>query len=371
MGLAYSRGIGSAREVARRCAYDPAFRWLTGLMVVNHHTLSDFRLAHRAALDELFTQVLGLLSAEGLIGLQTVTHDGTKIAADAGGASFCSAARIERHLAAARRQVDAIGASNDEESLTARQRSARERARRNRVDRLERALSEIERLRAANKPDNPRVSLSDPEARIMRHTSGYYALSYNVQVSTDAAAGIVLGIAAGQTAPDYEYLEPAIEQVARRLGRRPAEVLVDAGYTSRENIIELHARGVAVIGPWVETDGRARQRFARAGVEEGFLPERFRYDEETDSFTCPEGKRLTLSRPWRQSRPGRVVHRYRASQKDCWACPSRSRCCSSNRRYGRSIVVTTETAAMRAFRTMQGTPELRQHMGERELRVAR
>jgi transposase len=64
---AYSRGIGSAREVARRCEHDPAFRWLTGLMVVSHHTLSDFRLAHRAALNELFTQLLGLLSAEGLI----------------------------------------------------------------------------------------------------------------------------------------------------------------------------------------------------------------------------------------------------------------------------------------------------------------
>jgi hypothetical protein len=199
----------------------------------------------------------------------------------------------------------------------------------------------------------------------MRHATGHYALSYNVQVSTDAAAGIVLGITVGQTAPDHEYLEPAIEQVARRLGRRPAEVLVDAGCTSRENVVELHARGVAVVGPWVETDGRARQRFARAGVDEGFLPDRFRYDEETDSFICPEGKRLTLSRPWRRSPPGRVVHRYRASQKDCWACPSRSQCCSSNKRYGRSIVVTTEAAAMRALRMMQGTPELRQRMGER------
>src|SRR6202049_2194161 len=27
---AYSQGIGSAREVARRCEYDPAFQWLTG-----------------------------------------------------------------------------------------------------------------------------------------------------------------------------------------------------------------------------------------------------------------------------------------------------------------------------------------------------
>jgi len=80
---AYSRGIGSAREVAGRCAYEPAFQWLTGLKEVSHHTLSDFRVAHGAALDELFTEALGVLSAEGLVSLERVMHDGTKIRAQA------------------------------------------------------------------------------------------------------------------------------------------------------------------------------------------------------------------------------------------------------------------------------------------------
>src|SRR5258708_18514160 len=39
---AYSQGIGSAREVARRCEDDTAFQWLTGLQEVNYHTLADF-----------------------------------------------------------------------------------------------------------------------------------------------------------------------------------------------------------------------------------------------------------------------------------------------------------------------------------------
>ncbi|MER8562691.1 transposase [Mesorhizobium sp. M0578] len=56
----YSRGIGSAREVERRCEHDPGFRWLMGLLVINHHTLSDFRPAHREALDDMFTQVLAV-----------------------------------------------------------------------------------------------------------------------------------------------------------------------------------------------------------------------------------------------------------------------------------------------------------------------
>ena len=36
---AYSRGISSAREVARRCEYEPAFQWLCALEPINHHTL--------------------------------------------------------------------------------------------------------------------------------------------------------------------------------------------------------------------------------------------------------------------------------------------------------------------------------------------
>jgi transposase len=55
---AYSQGIGSAREVAQRCEYDPAFQWLTGLAEVNYHTLADFRVEKQKELDELFTQVL-------------------------------------------------------------------------------------------------------------------------------------------------------------------------------------------------------------------------------------------------------------------------------------------------------------------------
>jgi len=95
---AYSRGLSSAREIARRCEYEPAFQWLTGLEVVNHHTLADFRVVHQEALDELFTQVLAVLSAEGLITLERVLHDGTKVQAQAGQRSFCSPKRIEDHL---------------------------------------------------------------------------------------------------------------------------------------------------------------------------------------------------------------------------------------------------------------------------------
>jgi transposase len=81
---AYSQKVGSAREIARRCHYDPAYQWLTGLEAVNYHTLSDFRVEHQEGLEALFIQVLGVLSQAGWVGLQRVIHDGTKIKAQAG-----------------------------------------------------------------------------------------------------------------------------------------------------------------------------------------------------------------------------------------------------------------------------------------------
>src|SRR5690349_16384151 len=79
----------TAAESARRerspgvATTSQRFQWLTGFGVVNHHTLSDFRIEHRAALDEVFTQVLAVLSGERLITLERVMHDGTKIYANA------------------------------------------------------------------------------------------------------------------------------------------------------------------------------------------------------------------------------------------------------------------------------------------------
>jgi transposase len=103
--FAYSEGVSSAREVERRCAYHPAYQWLAGCEVINHHTLSDFRIQHHRALDALFAQLLGVLSSEGLITLQRVTHDGTKIKALASDKSFRRENTLRAHLEAAQERV--------------------------------------------------------------------------------------------------------------------------------------------------------------------------------------------------------------------------------------------------------------------------
>ena len=134
---AYSWGISSAREVARRCEFEPAFQWLCGLAPVCHKTLSDFRSDYKIALDDLFVQVLGMLSAEGLITMERVTLDGTKIKANAGGNTFRRKEKIEAHLALAREQVERMNEeAAQEEKLAKGKAAARRRAARQRASRL-------------------------------------------------------------------------------------------------------------------------------------------------------------------------------------------------------------------------------------------
>ena len=191
---AYSRGISSAREVARRCEYEPAFQWLCGLEPISHRTLSGFVPSQKAALDDLFAQVLGMLSAEGLITLERVTLDGTKIKANAGGNTFRRKEKLEAHLQLAREQVRLMEEqAAEEERMAKRQVAARRRAARQRQSRLEAAVREVERLQREKKGGSRQFCgarlRTDPEAHVMRNGEGGTVPSYNVQLVTDARRG--------------------------------------------------------------------------------------------------------------------------------------------------------------------------------------
>lgn len=78
---AISQGIGSAREIARLCHSDAAFRWIVGDVSVSHQVLSEFRVGHRATFDALMSDVLASLMHKGLLSLDMVAQDGTRVRA--------------------------------------------------------------------------------------------------------------------------------------------------------------------------------------------------------------------------------------------------------------------------------------------------
>ncbi|MBS3920801.1 MAG: transposase, partial [Deltaproteobacteria bacterium] len=257
---AYKDGVSSAREIARLCEYHPAYQWLTGLEVVNYHTLADFRIRHKEALDELFMGVLGVLSHEGLITLQRVMHDGTKVKACASDKSFRRKATLQDHLRLAREQVEQMGDPESEE-LGQRVAKARQRALREKQQRLEDAVKELEQIEESrskgskDKDKQVRVSTTDPEARVMLQAKGAYGPSYNVQISTDAQSKIIVGVGVTQSPTDAAELEPAVDRVETNLGQRPKQMVVDAGFMNQAAMEAMDEKQVDLIGALAQRSG--------------------------------------------------------------------------------------------------------------------
>ena len=166
---------------------------------------------------------------------------------------------------------------------------------RERQQRLEQALEEVQKVREAKRADKEqaRASQSDPQARIMKQSDGGYAPSYNVQLSTEASHRIVVGAGVSQSGSDFVHLIGAVAQVEANLGKKPAQVVVDGGFTSRENIMAMAEQGVDMIGSLPEANPSSAGQQRQRGVSEKFYLDKFSYDAQEDIYRCPTGASLT------------------------------------------------------------------------------
>lgn len=353
----YQEGIPSCREIAERCHYHPAYQWLTGADPVSAHSLSDFRTAHGEGLQELMAQVLALLASEGLVDLQQVTQDGTKIRAAAGSDTFRRQATLEKLTEQARQRIQELE-SEDQEVVSQRALKAQQRAARERLERLEKAQQELQKVQeSAEEPEKARVSTTDPEARIMKQNhDGGYAPSYNAQFTTDAKQTVIVSVEVTQAGGDAEQLQPAMQRLQTEAGQVPQQVIADSGYTSRKDVVAMASAGIDLIGPPKDGEAQKETLYKHRGVAPEFRPEAFAYDAEHNQYICPQGKPLPYQK--KQSQVGQTKYTYAARPADCAACAQKGRCCPQAQQ--RSLVRTEEGPEMVAFRAKMETPQAKQ-----------
>jgi transposase len=264
------RGIGSARELARRCDESAPFRWLCGGVSVNHRLLSDFRTDHAEALDALFTQVLVTLVDKKLVRVSRISQDGVRIRVSAGSSSFRREERLQQLLVQAQQQVlelrKQLESPAQSAAVTTRQKAARKRAAESRQRRLEQAIAQLPELKkkqaeAAQRAGQgkcgdqirarqPRVSTTDAATRGMKMANGGFNPAANVQLATDTESRAILGVAVSNEGSDSAGLsEPMRQQVEQRTGGKVEQHLVDGGYLRMEDIVDAHQQGVELFVP--------------------------------------------------------------------------------------------------------------------------
>lgn len=252
---AISEGIGSARKIERMIGSDDAFRWIVGDQSVGHNKLSEFRVSHRDALDKLVTDVLASLMQKGLLSLDLVAQDGTRVRASASAPSF----RREVSLLECREQaalhVKAVFAEADDPNTPETEKRAREAAALDYQRRVEAAIDTVRDLQDEGKVA-PRASSTDADARIMKMGDGGFRPAYNVQMATAGSEmggpRTIIGVRVINVGSDMASITPMLDQIEQRTGALPDVLLADGGHAKHECIRDATERGVEVIMPLPE-----------------------------------------------------------------------------------------------------------------------
>jgi transposase len=293
----YCQGERSSWVIEKRCVRDAAYRVICGGLYPDHATFARFRAGREAALSGLFSQVLRLLAAEGMVSLGLLSLDGTKLAGNAAQKANRTLPQIEKLLAEAAAADAAKDARyGDAPGVPAPRALARRAGRRERLararDRLvaeDRARRDAQRARqdawdaaaAAGKPrgrragdepranragTEPRANVTDPEVRVMRTQKGYVAGDNGQLVVT--AGQVIAGAMLSRHPVDRTLLHPLLDTCRQQLAQAGIDpklrtVLADSGYASEETFARADTDRLRLLAPLAKDPGRRSTRTPR------------------------------------------------------------------------------------------------------------
>ena len=290
--------------------------WLLRHLKPDFKTIADFRRINHKAFRLVFRQFVLLCKQLDLFGKELLAVDGTRIKAVNNKDRNFTRASLKEFIRLADAKLDdylqRLDHADAAETSTSGSRvenlAEKIAAVRGRRERCQEMLAELDRT------GESQISLTDPDSRAMAaHTR--VAVGYNAQIAVDTKHKLIVEQQVTSQVLDMGLLTETAEPAKEILGVETIEVVADKGYFKIEDIETCEKAGME---PYVPRPQRGPS--VRAGL---FRKDEFKYDSETDSFTCPAGQRLT---PYSSSALRQLKKINYANRKACRDCPLRARC---------------------------------------------
>jgi transposase len=295
-----SEGIRSSRHLVRCLTRDMHFMFLARMSQPDFRTICRFRRLQENAIAELFAQTVLLASQIGLVLLEHVSVDGTKLEADASRRGYrnendlaASLAKTNERIAQLLLEMEETDQSEDKEHGDGLGDGIPDELRtlEARKKRLEQAARDL------SSQGTGAVVMTDPESRMMKTANGLRP-GYNAQAVVDSGVQIIVAADVTQDAADARQLRPMLEQTKRILDTLPEQVTADGGYWSKDSLDYVDEKELdAYIAP--------------KGVKEDNLAG-WDYNQERDVLYSPGGEEHVYST--QRTNRGRTYRGYRNSK---------------------------------------------------------
>ena len=327
----YMNGIRSSRKLATEASRNLELIWLVNNTCPSKSCISDFVKNNKRPLKNTFKQFIDFLNFAEFIDSKAVCIDGTKIRAQNSRNKYYSTKKIDATISYFNGQMDKYlhNLKSELSSVDVDPNSVLKLKKK--INDYEAKLQEYLSTKK-NMDDNglSQVTLTDPDSRMMT-SHGNSDISYNLQTSVDSKNSLIVACDVVSDVNDTNQLENMVNKSCENLGTTPESSIADMGYFNAEQISNCEKLGTKV---YVK-----RPKTKNSTNNSTFSVDKFTFNKDTNTYTCPAGKELTFSRNLRKKKNKNdsetSIVGYEYSCSHCSNCPYLDKCTSSSS--GRSI----------------------------------
>jgi len=341
----YSVGVRSSRKLSKACEERVDFMYLTKKLRPSHKTISEFRRENLSELSELFQEILliGIKLGVVKIGNIKLSIDGTKIRANASGKLSKDELGLKKLLAEVKNKVACImqeaedidqkedlelgSKRGDELPKELKQLEFRKEKIKNAIQELKKEKSRLKKeliekkikdgkkgilsKTEGKKIKSKKINITDHDAKYMKEREGCIKTNYNAQASVDEENQFIIACDVTTECNDKKQLMPMVKQSEENLGSKIDICKADSGYHSGDNLAKMSENQIEVL-----IDDPSKQRVDNDNFK--YDKVNFKYNSDTDSYICPEGKVLNLI----STKKGKRTYKC----KECVECPVKAEC---------------------------------------------
>jgi transposase len=317
----YLNKVRSSRDLEKECGRNIEVMWLLNCLRPDHNTISNFRRDNSKAIKKVFRATVQIAKHFELIGGKLIAGDSTKLRAQNSKKNNFNQAKIERHLAYIDNKLDeytrALAESDGDNKQIILDEIRKQQERKEQYKSLEKQLIES---------GEKQISVSDPESRQIVIRNNITEVAYNVQTTVDSKNNIPIDYKVTNE-NDSKAMGNMVQRAKSILRTNDFTVLYDKGFHTGSELKTAQDLGVETIVavPGVPSTSQA--------PDHNFNYERFRYNKEADTYTCPQGQTLTTNGSWHKqlSSTGSISWFKQYRTKACRKCPARSHCTKSEK----------------------------------------
>lgn len=391
--------VRSSRKLEYMAGHNIDFRWLAEGHQPDHSTLSAFRTQFGKELKDLFRHVTRMALTAGLLTLEEVATDGTRVKASNSRYETWNAERIakalelltaefEKQLQEAQQAdlVETQGAGTVPDCHLPPELADLAR-RRQKLDEVQSQLQAMdEERRKDGIKSAAQIPKHDPDSRVLPNKEGGFAPNYTPLATTEGHGGYIVDADVIVGPSENHDLVPSLNRVEETLGEKPERALADGAFATGPNIAQLEARGIEFFShlpvppardnPAVRPDPTQpvpESEWDRLPIDpqtKRLDKACFAYDAQCDVYYCPRGEVLEYEETKAKGRrhENTLWRVYRCD--DCGDCPLRARCVSSqNTRGGRTVSRDVHTDRREQFAARMQTAEA-QAVYDRRMKIA-